>query len=123
MKNSKEAQALAALVSNGTVRQAAAASEIPERTLWRLLEKPDFSARLEQEKMKLIATASDSLKSKLTAATTTLANVMEDVDTPPQVRVTAARTILEFSLRYSEMADVLHRLDELERLINADNGA
>ena len=122
MKNSKEAQALAALVSHSTVRQSAAASGIPERTLWRFLERPDFSERLEAEKGKLIATASDSLKSKLTAATTTLANVMEDVDTPPQVKVTAARTILEFSLRYSEMADVLHRLDELERQIAADNG-
>lgn len=123
MKNSKEAQALAALVSHSTVRQAAATSGIPERTLWRLLERPDFSARLEQEKIKLIATASDSLKSKLTAATATLANVMEDEDTPPQAKISAAKLILEFSLRYSEMADVLHRLDGLERLINADNGA
>lgn len=123
MKNSKEAQALAALVSSSTVRQASAASGIPERTLWRLLEKPDFSARLEQEKEKLISTASDSLKAKVHAATRAIADVMEDADAPAAARITAAKTILEYALRYAEMADVIHRLDELERQMAADSGA
>lgn len=122
MKNSKEAQAIAALVSHSTVRQAAVASGIPERTLWRLLERPDFSERLEQEKEKLISTASDSLKGKLNAATTALADVMESEATPPQAKIAAAKTILEYALRYVETADILHRLDQLERQTMADNG-
>lgn len=122
MKSGKEAQALAALVSNGTVRKAAAASGIPERTLWRLLERQDFSEKLEQEKERLITTASDNLKAKLNAATTALADVMENEATPPQARIAAAKTILEYALRYVETTDILHRLDQLERQTMADNG-
>lgn len=122
MKNSKKDQALAALVTHSTIREASKSSGIPERTLWRYMEQPDFSERLAVEKGKLISSASDRLKSKLDAATQAIADVMEDAEAPPQTRVNAARTILEFSLKYTEMADVIHRLNELERQVMADNG-
>lgn len=122
MKNSKQEQALAALMANPTIREASKASGIPERTLWRYLKQQDFSGRLEAEKGKLISVASDRLKSKLDAATRAIADVMEDADAPPQTRINAAKIILEFSLKYAEMSDVIHRLDELERQVIADSG-
>lgn len=122
MKNSRQDAAIAALVSNPTVREASKVSGIPERTLWRYLGQEDFTTRLEEERSKLVSDATERLKSKLAAATSAIAEVMEDQDAPPQVRVNAARTILEFSLKYVEVSDIVRRLDELERQTAAENG-
>lgn len=122
MKNSRQDAAIAALVSNPTVRDASKASGIPERTLWRYLGQEDFTKRLDEERSKLVSDATDRLKSKLAAATSAIAEVMEDKDAPPQTRVNAAKVILEFSLKYSEMSDIIHRLDELERQTMAEDG-
>lgn len=122
MKTIRQDAAIAALVSNPTVREASKASGIPERTLWRYLGQEDFSKRLDEERSKLVSDATDRLKSKLAAATSAIAEVMEDQDAPPQTRVNAAKVILEFSLKYSEMSDIIHRLDELERQAMAEDG-
>lgn len=122
MKNSRQDAAIAALVSNPTVRDASKASGIPERTLWRYLGQEDFTKRLDEERSRLVSDATDRLKSKLAAATSAIAEVMEDQDAPPQTRVNAAKVILEFSLKYSEMSDIIHRLDELERQTMAEDG-
>lgn len=122
MKNSRQDAAIAALVSNPTVREASKASGIPERTLWRYLGQEDFTKRLDEERSKLVSDATDRLKSKLAAATSAIAEVMEDKDAPPQTRVNAAKVILELSLKYSEMSDIIHRLDELERQTMAEDG-
>lgn len=122
MMNSRQEVAIAALIAHPTVREAAKASNIPERTLWRYLGQEDFTKRLDEERGKLVSCATDRLKSKLAAATSAIAEVMEDQDAPPQTRVNAAKVILEFSLKYSEMSDIIHRLDELERQTMAEDG-
>lgn len=43
---------------------------------------------------------------------------MTDREQSGQVRVSAARSLLEYSLKLSERVDVLERLAELERALN-----
>lgn len=48
--------------------------------------------------------------------------IMEDRDENGQVRVTAARSVLEYGLKMTETTDVLSRLQELEAAIGGEHG-
>ena len=43
---------------------------------------------------------------------------MEDTDTAPQVRLNASALILQNCLKYTEQADIISRIEELEKSMN-----
>lgn len=47
---------------------------------------------------------------------------MEDTDENTQARISAARNILEYSVKLTEQTDILARLDELEGQIGGEHG-
>ena len=49
-------------------------------------------------------------------ALSTLREIVEDTDEGAQARISAARSILEYSMKLTETTDILSRLDELEQL-------
>ena len=48
---------------------------------------------------------------------------MEDGEEPTQARITAARSILEYSLKLTEQADILEQLRELEKWRDETDGS
>ena len=55
------------------------------------------------------------------AAPAVLREIMEDRDENGQVRVTAARSVLEYGLKMTETTDILTRLDELEAAMGGEH--
>jgi ribulose 1,5-bisphosphate carboxylase large subunit-like protein len=51
-----------------------------------------------------------------------LKDVAENEDSPASARVSAAKTILEMAMKAVELDDVIRRLDELEKAIEARKG-
>ena len=52
----------------------------------------------------------------LSPAIKTLNDIMQDDDVNGQIRVSAARSLLEFSLKATEQLDIADRLEALERV-------
>ncbi|MCL2579344.1 MAG: hypothetical protein FWE32_04870 [Oscillospiraceae bacterium] len=121
MKNSKRELLLSALLTNPTVKQAAASVGIPETTAFNWLRDPDFSAEYKQRKRQAVNEASDYLQSRISAATRTIDDLMSDENIPPQVRLNAAKTILDTAYRVVAQAEIVERIEVLEA-VSGDSG-
>lgn len=115
---SKQTRALQALLTCPTQAAAAKAAGIGLTTLKRYLSDDEFQREYKKAVSGMIAEAAAQAKQSLSPALSTLQEVMQDADQNGQVRVSAARSILEYGLKLVEQADVLARLDELEAAIN-----
>jgi hypothetical protein len=114
MATAKRELMLGALLANPTIRDASKACGVPERTLYTWLRRPDFKAEYDRRRGQLIQNAWDALHARLSAAVDVVAELMEEPSTPPQVRLSAARTVIDYSLKATEQLDILPRLEALE---------
>ena len=121
MKNSKREMLLSALLTNPTVREAAANVGIPETTAYNWLREPEFADEYKQRKRQLVAEASDFMQSKISAATRVIDELMTDTETPPQTRLSAAKTIIETAYKIFEQEEIIERIEALEAL-SGDSG-
>lgn len=121
MKNSKRELLLSALLTNPTVREAAASVGIPETTAYNHLRDPAFSEEYKQRKRQAVAEASDYLQSKINAATQIIVEIMDDTETPPHTRLTAAKTIIDTAYKVIEQAEIMARIEALEA-VSHDSG-
>ena len=85
---------IAALLSSGTIREAAQAAGISERALYERMKGGNFQALYKSAKADTIRAAVVSLNSKLQAAINTITEIMEDQEANPATRLQAAQTIL-----------------------------
>lgn len=122
MKNNKQELILTALLTNPTIRQAAASIAVPETTIYTWLRKPEFKVEYERRKRELVDNTRSYLQIKLQEATDTIYKIMKDGEAPSQTRLNAARTMFEYCHKLTEQADIIARLDELEAQIKDDNG-
>jgi hypothetical protein len=122
-KQSRKAeQALAALLTEPTITAAAAAAGVAEKTLRRWLREQGFATAFRVARREVTLQAGARLQSAAGEAVGALQSVMGDTGAPPAARVSAARTILELSLRSLELEDLAERLEVLEaRLAESPN--
>lgn len=110
----KQAHALNALLTCGTLTDAAKQSGVGTRTLFRYLKDPAFiecyrAARAEQVRQAVCQVQRIGAK-----AAKVLEQVLDDAFAKPSARVMAARTVLDLGLRAVEMEDLEARLSALE---------
>jgi hypothetical protein len=113
---------LAALLTSRSKKEAAAAAGIAERTMRTYFEDPEFCQRYREAFAGVIEDATKQAQALLMPALSTLQTVMEDEEIPAQARITAAKSIIDYSLKLTEQADVLEQLRELERWKEELNG-
>lgn len=106
---------LAALLTSRSKKEAAAAAGIAERTMRTYFEDPEFCQRYREAFAGVIEDATRQAQALLMPALSTLQTVMEDEEIPAQARITAAKSIIDYSLKLTEQADILEQLRELER--------
>ncbi len=111
----KQEKALAALLTYPTKEKAAAAAGISSKTLRRYLEDSEFQERYKAAFSELVGNATDMAKQGLTPALACLREIIEDKGCSSQARVQAARTLLEYGMKFTEMSDILERIAALER--------
>lgn len=121
MTPSKE-KLLAALLTSRSKKEAAAAAGIAERTMRAYFEDPEFCQRYREVFAGVIEDATRQAQALLMPALSTLQTVMEDEEIPAQARITAAKSIIDYSLKLTEQADILEQLRELERWKEELNG-
>ena len=120
----KQNKALAALITAPTVAAAAEQAGIGYTTLRRWIKTDDaFRHEYERELAGLVTEAATRAKQAMSPALAVLREIVEDEDGPAAVRVSAARSLLEYGMKLVETEDILKRLAELERQREEDQDA
>jgi hypothetical protein len=106
----KREQAIAALISNGSMEKAAAATGVSEKTLRNWLAEPDFRRAYRQARRKLLDDAVLVLQS---AAVTAVATLVKHMQGPkPEAAVRAAQIILDQCFRGTEILDIAEAIEQ-----------
>ena len=87
---------------------------IGESTLRGYMQNTEFAERYEMAFSDMVRDAARQARQTLSPVLSTLKEIMMDQNEPAQARITAARSILEYSLKLTEQADILEQLRELE---------
>lgn len=110
----KQVKALQALLTYPTQAAAAQAAGIGVSTLKRYLDDDEFQKEYKAAFSALVSDAVRQAQKSLSPALTTLEEIMRDDAQTGQIRVSAARSLLEFSLKATEQLEIIERLKELE---------
>lgn len=119
-KNNKEEIILNALLTYPSIREASAATGIPEPTIYLKLRDENFKMRYNEAKKQILDNTVTFLQGKLHEATATIINIMNDVEVAPQVRINAARSVFDYCIKFTEQNELLTRIEALEAL-QSDN--
>lgn len=112
-----DALLVASLLEQPTISKAAKAAGLSERTAFRRLGSEDFRKLYDDERSKIITAATGRLQAAIGRAVDTLAEVLDSAEAPSTARISAARAILEYGIKYGELVDVTRRVDRLEDLL------
>jgi len=113
----KQHKALAALLSETTVTAAAAAANIGERTLHTWLHEPAFADAYTALRHEAVGLAVGRLQHATGIAVDALIDVLDTEYTPAPaaVRVSAAKVIIEYAIRFRELDELERRIAQLEQ--------
>ena len=112
----KKEEAIAALLTQRNIEDAARAAGVNVKTLLRWLKLPEFASAYRQARRDTFSQSIARLQQASTAAATTLLKVMLDQSAPAACRVRAADTVLSHAMRALEIEDIEARVAELERI-------
>jgi hypothetical protein len=113
----KQHKALAALLSEPTVKAAAANVGIGERTLHTWLREPAFDEAYTDARHEAVHLAVGRLQNATGVAVDALIEVLDTAYTPAPaaVRVSAAKAIIEYAIRFRELDELENRIAQLEQ--------
>lgn len=108
---------LMALLACGSIAEAEKQAGVSRSTIYKRLSDEKFKAEYNRRRSIVLNEACNTLQTTLTKAVNTIKEIMEDTKTAPQVRLNASALILQNCLKYTEQADILARIEELEKNI------
>jgi len=111
----KMEEAVAALLTQRNLEEAARATGVAPNTLLKWLKLPTFQTAYREARRAVFGQAVARLQQGTSAAATTLLKMMIDPATPASVRVRAAEAIFHHAARAIEIEDIEVRVAELER--------
>jgi hypothetical protein len=110
----KKEEAIAALLSQRNLEDAARAVGIGIRTLLRWLQMPEFQAAYRTARREAFGQATARLQQASGAAVSTLLKAMVDPNSPASTRVRAADSVLDHGAKAIEIEDIEVRVAALE---------
>jgi hypothetical protein len=113
--NARQHRAISGLLSEPSIRQAAKAADVPEKTLFNWLKEPAFDAAYRAARRDSVQQATARLQFATSAAVSVLCQLMTRDTVHASIRLSAAKTILELSFKSIEIDDLAARLEALEQ--------
>ena len=110
-------KALQALLTQPTKKAAAKAAGITTRTLANYLSDPDFMERYREAYQEILEETARAAQQRIAPAFETLQQIIESDTESGQVKITAIRTLLEYSLKLLDVVDTQKRLKELQSIV------
>src|ERR1700687_4627392 len=111
----KQEEAVAALLSQRNVEDAARVAGIGTRTLLRWLKLPEFQAAYRQARREAFGQSIARLQQASSAAVSTLLKIMVDQNAPASTRLRAADSVLDHAANATDVDDFEGRISDLER--------
>jgi len=118
----KKEEAIAALLSQRNIEEAARVAGIGTRTLLRWLKLPDFQSAYRQARRQAFSQSIARLQQGCSAAATTMLKIMLDQNAPASTRVRAAECVMNHATKAIEIEDIEARVSELERTASSGRG-
>jgi hypothetical protein len=115
--SAKQLKAIEALLTEPSTTAAAAAAGVSPATLFRWLNDPVFDQAYKAARTRLLESTLTRLQSVSADAVQTLHTTLTDPLAQAPARVSAARAILEFSLKAREQLELQDRLAALEKAL------
>ncbi len=112
----RQRRAIRALLVEKNIKAAAKVAKVGHRTLTRWLTQPDFLLELRQAEAGALDEASRLLVREAGPAVEALATIRDNALNSAASRVSAARAILDNTIRLRELAAVEERLRALEAM-------
>ena len=110
----KKEAAVAALLTQRNLDDAARAVDVSPKTLLRWMKEPEFDAAYREARRAAFGQSIARLQQASGAAVTTLLKVMLDQTAPASSRVRAADSVLDHTAKAIEIEDFEVRVSELE---------
>ena len=110
----RQTKALQALLSSPTKKAAAEAAGISESTLRNYLADPAFAEAYKKALTGLVDDATRQAQQSLDPALTVLREIAEAPESAASAKISAARTLLEYGLRLTEITDIIRELEGTE---------
>jgi hypothetical protein len=117
----KKEEAIAALMTQRNLEDAARTTGIGIQTLVRWLKIPEFQDAYREARRAAFGQAVARLQHASTAAVSTLLKVMVDPNAPASSRVRAADSVLDHTLKAIEIEDIEVRVAALERSMQQES--
>ena len=116
----KMEEAIAALLTQRNVEEAARATGIGTQTMIRWLKIPEFQTAYREARRAAFGQSIARMQQASGAAVSTLLKVMVEAGTPPSTRVRAADCLLNHASKAIEIEDLEVRVALLERASQSD---
>src|ERR1035441_2714789 len=110
----KKEEAIAALLTQRNVEEAARTAGIGTQTLYRWMKDPEFDAAHRTAKRAVFDQAITRLRQGSSAAATTVLKIMVDTDAPASTRLKAADCVLSHAKDANEMEQMEDRVARSE---------
>jgi transposase-like protein len=111
----KQEAAIAALLTQRTIEEAAKSIGVGTSTLLRWQKLPEFANAFRAAKRAAFAQTVARLQYASSAAASVLLRVLADPATPASTKVRAAESVLSHTIKAMEVDDIEARVSELER--------
>jgi transposase-like protein len=114
----KKEAAIAALLSQRNIEEAARSIDVVPNTLLRWMKLPEFQEAYREARRAAFGQSIARLQQASSAAVATLLKVMVDANAPAASRVRAADCVLDHASKAIEIEDIEVRVSELEQAAN-----
>lgn len=115
----KQEEAIAALLSQRNIEEAARAAGVGTRTLIRWLKLPEFRREYRKARREAVHQSVARLQQATGAAASVVLKLMTDPNVPAAVKLRAAECVFDRAFKGVELEDIEARVSELERAAEA----
>lgn len=118
-KEETKDKVMAALLCSLTEKEAAEKAGVTDRTVRNYLADEDFYKEYREKRRQMVSKATGALQKSMVAAAVTLDFIMRNSEKMVE-RMAAAKCILDYGLRYTEMNDLLDRVDNALEVLKGE---
>ena len=115
----KKEEAVAALLTQRNLEEAAKTIGIAPNTLLKWMKEPEFDAAYRAARRSAFGQSISRLQQASSAAVSTVLKIMVDANSPASTRLRAADIVMDRAGKAIEIEDIEARLSELERAAEA----
>lgn len=114
---------ISALLSTRSIAEASQKLGIQPRTIYNRMKREDFMRLYAEARKRLLKATTEDLQKMTASAVRVLADIMNNESVPANTRIYSATSILQYATKYTELHDVLERIEalEIERERNREN--